>query len=203
MGGVWFKISEEKRGLLQRTLSYRVFFSAKRCLQIPTFQNIILFLWENGWKSVFWNFMLTQIVIFLDWKMSMWKWKPILCNPMNCKVHEILQTRILEWVVFPFFRASSQPGDRTQVSRITGRFFTSWATREAQEYWSVYPIPSPVDLPNPGIEPGFPALQLNSLPAELPPAASFCWQLPTYIYRQKRLHYFVGYFAHKDIDYYE
>ena len=108
------------------------FFSAKRCLQIPTFQNIILFLWENGWKSVFWNFMLTQIVIFLDWKMSMWKWKPILCNPMNCKVHEILQTRILEWVVFPFFRASSQPGDWTQVSCIAGRFFTSWATRGAR-----------------------------------------------------------------------
>ena len=25
---------------------------------------------------------------------------------------------------------------KTQVSRITGRFFTSWATREAQEYLS-------------------------------------------------------------------
>ena len=33
-------------------------------------------------------------------------------------------------------RGSPQPKDRTQVSRITGRFFTSWATREAQEYWS-------------------------------------------------------------------
>ena len=37
---------------------------------------------------------------------------------------------------FPFSRGSSQPKDRTQVSHITGRFFTSWATREAQEYWS-------------------------------------------------------------------
>ena len=26
--------------------------------------------------------------------------------------------------------------DQTQVSRISGRFFTSWAIREAQEYWS-------------------------------------------------------------------
>ena len=26
--------------------------------------------------------------------------------------------------------------DRTQVSRTAGRFFTSWATREAQEYWN-------------------------------------------------------------------
>ena len=31
-----------------------------------------------------------------------------------------------------FSRGSSQPRDRTQVSRIAGRFFTSWATREAQ-----------------------------------------------------------------------
>ena len=37
---------------------------------------------------------------------------------------------------FPFSRESSQPRDRTQVSHIAGGFFTSWATREAQEYWS-------------------------------------------------------------------
>ena len=49
--------------------------------------------------------------------------------------HRILQARILEWVAFPFSRGSSQPRDRTQVSSIAGRFFTSWATREAQEYW--------------------------------------------------------------------
>ena len=46
-------------------------------------------------------------------------------------VHEILQTRILEWVAFPFSRGSSQPRDRTQVSDIAGRFFTNWAIREA------------------------------------------------------------------------
>ena len=28
-----------------------------------------------------------------------------------------------------------------------------------QEYWSGLPFPSPGDLPDPGIEPGFPALQ--------------------------------------------
>ena len=37
-----------------------------------------------------------------------------------------------------------------------------------QEYWSVLPFPSPVDLPNPGIEPGSPALQADSLPSEPP-----------------------------------
>ena len=46
-------------------------------------------------------------------------------------VHGILQARILEWVAFPFSRGSSQPRDHTQVSRIAGRFFTKWATREA------------------------------------------------------------------------
>ena len=54
------------------------------------------------------------------------------CNTMDCTVHGILQTRILEWVASPFFRGSSQPRDRIQVSYIAGRFFTSWATREAQ-----------------------------------------------------------------------
>ena len=36
--------------------------------------------------------------------------------------HGILQARILEWVAFPFFRGSSQPRDRTQVSCIAGFF---------------------------------------------------------------------------------
>ena len=50
---------------------------------------------------------------------------------------------------------------------IVDRFFTSWATREAQEYWSGWPIPSPGDLPDPGIEQGSPVLQADSLPTEL------------------------------------
>ena len=59
-----------------------------------------------------------------------------LCDPMDYTVHGILQAKILEWVDFPFSRASSQPRDWTQVSHITGRFFTSWVRKEAQEYWS-------------------------------------------------------------------
>ena len=35
------------------------------------------------------------------------------------------------------------------------------------EYWSGKPFPSPGDLPNPGIKLGSPALQVDSLPAEL------------------------------------
>ena len=48
---------------------------------------------------------------------------PILCDPMDYTVQEILQARILEWVAFPFSRASSQPRDHTQVFCNVSRFF--------------------------------------------------------------------------------
>ena len=38
-----------------------------------------------------------------------------------------------------------------------------------QEYWSGLPFPSSGDLPDPGIEPGSPALQADTLPSEPPP----------------------------------
>ena len=37
-----------------------------------------------------------------------------------------------------------------------------------QEYWSGLPLPSPGDLPNPGIEPRSPALQADALPSQPP-----------------------------------
>ena len=62
---------------------------------------------------------------------------PTLYDPMKCSlpgssVHGILQARILERVAILFSRGSSHPRDRTQVSCTAGRFFTVWATREAQ-----------------------------------------------------------------------
>ena len=59
-----------------------------------------------------------------------------LWDPKDYTVHGILQARILEWVAFPSSRGPSQLRDRTQVSLIAGRFFTSWARREVQEYQS-------------------------------------------------------------------
>ena len=48
---------------------------------------------------------------------------------------------------------------------------TPWTIRSMEfsrpEYWSGSQFPSPGDLPNPGIEPRPPALQVDSLPAEL------------------------------------
>ena len=68
---------------------------------------------------------------------------PTLCDPWTM-VHRILQARILEWVAFPFSMGSSQSRDQTQLSHIL--------------YHS---------LPNPGIELGSPALQVDSLRTDL------------------------------------
>ena len=91
---------------------------------------------------------------------------PTLLDPMDNTIHGILQARILEWVAIPFSRTSSQPRDQIQVSCMAGGFFITWATKVAQEYWTGKPIPSPRDLPNPGIKSRSPALQVDSLPAE-------------------------------------
>ena len=60
---------------------------------------------------------------------------PTLCDPMDCSlpgssIHGIFQARVLEWVAISFSRRSSWLRDRTRVSRIVGRCFTIWATRE-------------------------------------------------------------------------
>ena len=90
-----------------------------------------------------------------------------LCDPMDYKVHGNSPGQNTGVVSLFFFRGSFQPRAQTQVSGIADGFFTSWATREAQEYWSGQPIPSPANLPNPGIEPGSPALHVDSWPTEL------------------------------------
>ena len=61
---------------------------------------------------------------------------PTLCDSKDYTVRGILQARLLQWETFSFPRGSFQPRDQTQVSCITRRFFTSWASRGAQEYWS-------------------------------------------------------------------
>ena len=118
-----------------------------------------------------------------------------LCDPMDYTVNGILQARILEWVAFPFSRGSSQARDWAQVSSIAGRFFTSWATREAQEYWSGWPIPSPGDLPDPGIKPGSSALQADSLPTEklIHPDNGILFSAKRkWAMKKKQRHYFVN-----------
>ena len=59
---------------------------------------------------------------------------PTLCDPKDYNlpgsyVHGILQARILEWDAISFLRESSWPRDLT---RMAGRRFTVWATREGR-----------------------------------------------------------------------
>ena len=45
-----------------------------------------------------------------------------------------------------------------------------------KKYWSGLPFPAPGDVPNPGIEPGSPSLQADSLPPKppgKPPVSSY------------------------------
>ena len=52
-------------------------------------------------------------------------------SPPGSSVYGILQARILEWVAVSLSRGPSWLGDRTWVSCIVGRFFTVWASKEA------------------------------------------------------------------------
>ena len=62
-------------------------------------------------------------------------------------------------------------------------FVTPWAVDyqaplsmefSRQEYWSGLPFPSPGDLPDPGIEPGSPTLQADTLLSEPPGKPRMC-----------------------------
>ena len=83
---------------------------------------------------------------------------PVLCSVMSSSLRPhgliaacqaplsmgILQARILEWVAYPFSRGSSCPMNRTWISCIADRFFTSWANEKPHYvpnttlFWSSY-----------------------------------------------------------------
>ena len=75
-----------------------------------------------------------------------------LCDPMDYTVRGILQARILEQVAFPLSRGSNT-GIEPRSPNNTGVGILSFSSGEH---------------PDPGIEPGSPALLVDSLPAELP-----------------------------------
>ena len=57
------------------------------------------------------------------------------CDPMDYRVHGILQARILQWVAILFSRGYSQPGDWTQVS--------IWVLKPRRREW----LPTPIFWP--------------------------------------------------------
>ena len=90
-----------------------------------------------------------------------------LCDPMDYAVHGILQVRILEWVAFPFSRGSSQPRDQTQVSPTLQVASLPAEPQGKPKNTGVGSLSLlQADFTDPGIEPGSPALQVDSLPTE-------------------------------------
>ena len=64
-----------------------------------------------------------------------------MCDPMDCSppgsfVHGDSPGKNTGVSCHDLLQGIFQPRDQTQVSHIAGRFFTAWATREAQEYWN-------------------------------------------------------------------
>ena len=100
--------------------------------------------WLSDWSDLIWSeyhafvamigalFVFSTFINDLKVKVKVSQSCPIICDPMDYTVHGIFQARIQEWVAFPFCKGSSQPRDGTQVSRIAGGFFISWATHVVQ-----------------------------------------------------------------------
>ena len=111
------------------------------CFTVAT--TVLLSNWFVKWRTCW--YLLHKGVVKTEWndiskalkrkkvKIKVTALCPTLCDPVDYAVCGILQARILEWVTSPFSRGSSQSRDRTQVSCFAGRFFTSWATKEAQK----------------------------------------------------------------------
>ena len=90
------------------------------------------------------------------------------CSPLGSSVHGDSPDKTMEWVAMPSSRGSSQPRNWTQVSHIAANSLLSESPVKPKNtgVGSLFFLQG--DLPNPGIEPGSPELQVDSLAAKLP-----------------------------------
>ena len=85
-------------------------------------------------------------------------------------IHGILQPRILEWVYISFSKGSYRPRDWTQVSSISGRFFTICVTRVAlQRQLQFNSVAQSCSTPWTGVMLQSHGLQHSRLPPPSPP----------------------------------
>ena len=89
--------------------------------------------------------------------------------------------------------AHSNKESESEVAQSGRLFATPWTVAyqappsmgfSRQDYWSGVPLPSPGDLPDPGIGPRSPALQADALPSE-PPGKSTKKASPNYLWSAK------------------
>ena len=109
----------------------------EKCDHVPFFSQAVSY---EHFLTFYLCFLKSDLLLCTGFTLWAWKWKWLSCvrlwDPLDYSVHGILQARKLECIAFLFSRGSSQPRDWTQVFHFAGGFLTSWATREAQEYWS-------------------------------------------------------------------
>ena len=103
--------------LKRRARGLNIFLNSKASMNFNFLQHVCLLVFKKKKK-----------LIMRHVKVKVAQSYSTLCDGMDYPVRGILQARILEWVVLPFSRGSSQPRDRTQVSPTAGGFFTHWAT---------------------------------------------------------------------------
>ena len=121
---------------------------------------------------------------------------PTLCNPIDGNppgscVPGILQARTLEWVAISLSNAWKWKVNVKSLSHVWP-LATPWTAAyqappsmgfSRQEYWSWVPLPSPEDLPDPGIKPRSPVLQADSLPSKATREVPYmCIHIHVYIY---------------------
>ena len=97
-----------------------------------------------------------------------------LCDPMDYIVHGILQAKILQWVAFPFSQGVFPTQDSNPGLPHGRQILYQLSHKGSPRILQWVAIPSPADVPDPGIEPGSPALRADSLPTELSPKG-FKW----------------------------
>ena len=100
---------------------------------------------------------------------------PTPSNPMDCSlpgssIHGIFQARVLEWGAISCSVVSNSVSPSTIACQTPPCMEFS-----RQEHWNGKPFPSAGDLPEPGINPESPALQVDSLPSE-PPGKPLYWE---------------------------
>ena len=88
-------------------------------------------------------------------------WNPMDHSLPGCSVHGVPQARILEWVAMSSSSGSSQLRDRTCIS-------LHWLTGSLPLAPPEKPFSYPGNSPDPGIRPGSPVLQADSLSSGLP-----------------------------------
>ena len=124
--GVFSFFKGSRTWRMSKRIEYERMSLFKMIRKLPSCETVF---WIARWET---KIMLSLLTV----KVLVTQSCPTLCDPMDCSppgssLHGIVQARVLEWIAISFYRGSSLPRDRTQVSCIARRLFAVWATGES------------------------------------------------------------------------